>query len=271
MQQPAVYGQPGAPPAVVRQQIVTLRFNGAAPPPHPACLEPTPVEEYQMAEQQRMLQQQQKDLARQQEADAAPPAQKASAFFKVVQLASSVATAVEKVAVDAHSKGEKAVRDLVAGKNQERFAINFPELVAAGEQLICDYSCRVMSQGQAFSGNLQVTTRHLCFTGDVLREIIPFAEIASIQKSISLPTIDNGPPFIMPIPAPHVLFDTLQVFTVRQQLFQFLSFESHVAKAGAVLTTTLKGRPIDRAYNFVDHAWRAATPVPLQGVQYAQY
>ena len=141
----------------------------------------------------------------------------------------------------------------------------------AGDHLITDYACKVMHQGMQVSGNLQITNRNVCFVSDGLKDIIPFTEIASIQRSLALETVDNGPPFIMAIPAPHVLPDTLQLYTVRQALFQFLGFQSVVGSAGSVVSSSIKGRTIDRAYNFMDHAWRAATPVPLPGIQYSQY
>lgn len=258
-------------PVVQRGPIITLRFAGPPPPPHPPCLDPTPEEEYARSEAIRQQQLQQKELERQQQVQQTEKSGGGGAFFKVAKLAGAVAHVVEKAAGDVHAKGEASVRELAHSKNQQRFVENFPELAQSGDQLITDYTCRVMSQGQQFSGHLQVTTRNLCFCSESLREIIPLQEIASIQKSIALETLDNGPPFIMPIPAPNVLPDTLQVFTVRQQIFQFMHFESTIAKVGQVMTSTIKGRPVDRAYNFLDHAWRASVQVPLPGLQYAAY
>lgn len=190
---------------------------------------------------------------------------------KLGKFAGAVATSVEKASIDLTSKGEATVRNMERQKNLERFTTGFPELVVAGDTLITDYACKVMHQGMQISGNLQVTNRHLLFISTGLREIIPLNEIASVQLSVALETVDNGPPFIMTIPAPHVLADTIQIFTVRQQLFQFLSFQSVMGGAGSVVTTSIKGRVIDRAYNYLDHAWRAAVQVPLPGLQYASY
>jgi hypothetical protein len=255
------------PQPIVRVPIVTLRYAGAPPYPHPQVLDPTPDEEYQRVEQARQASIAQKDQEAR-ERDAKP----ASGGFmgKLGKIAGSVATAVEKTSIEAHSKGEAQLRQMEHQRNLERFAINFPELVNAGDSLITDYSCKVMHQGMQISGNLQITTRHVLFISTGLKEIIPLNEVASVQLSVALETLDNGPPFIMTIPAPNVLADCIQLFTVRQQLFQFLSFQSTAGGAGSLITTSIKGRTIDRAYNFLDHAWRGAVQVPLPGVQYAQ-
>lgn len=259
------------PQPVPKTPAITLRYQGGPPPPHPPVTEPTPTEEYQMAEAQRQAALAQREQAN----DAAQPAPSPSggggAFFKAVKLATAAANKVTAVASNVHAAGEEKVRALIHQQNQERFERNFPELVQAGEQLITDYTCRIMSQGVKVTGNMQITTRHVVFVGETIKDVIPFAEIASIQRSVALDTIDNGPPYIMPIPAPHVIPDCLQIFTTTQKVYQFLAFESTAGRAGQVLTSTIKGKPIDRCYNFMDHAWRAAVPVPLPGVQYAQY
>jgi hypothetical protein len=256
---------------VERTPIVTLRYQGGPPPPHPPVTEPTPEEEYQMHEAQRTQALQQKESAQAVAETAPAPAGGGGAFWQIAKMASKVANTVEKVGSDVHSAGEAKVRALVQQQNQDRYARSFPEIVAMGDTLICDFTCRVMSQGVKVTGSLQLTNRHLLFVSDTLKEIIPLQEIASIQRSIALETVDNGPPFIMPVPAPHVMPDTLQVFTSKMQVFQFLTFESAAGKAGQIMTSTIKGRPIDRCYNFVDHIWRAAVPVPVPGIQYAQY
>ena len=264
---------PAPPPPVPKTPIVTLRYQGGPPPPHPPVTEPTPAEEYQMATAARAAALQQKEMALEAEKAAPPPESSGGgkALFGLAKLAKNVAHAVEKTATQVHQAGEEKVRALVHQQNEERFQLNFAEIAAAGDTLITDYSCKVMSQGARVSGHLQITNRHLLFVSDTLKDVIPLTQIASVQRSISLDTVDNGPPFIMPIPAPHVVCDTLQIFTTKQQVFQFLSFESHVGRAGQALTSTVKGKPIDRCYNFLDHAWRAATPVPLPGVSYATY
>jgi hypothetical protein len=254
------------PQSIVRVPIVTLRYAGAPPHPHPSVLEPTPDEEYHRVEQARQASIAQKEQEARQN-DAKPSC--GGLMGKLGKIAGSVANTVEKASIEVHSKGEAQLRQMEFQRNLDRFTTNFPELVTGGDSLITDYACKVMHQGMQISGNLQITARHVLFISTGLKEIIPLNEIASIQLSIALETIDNGPPFIMGIPAPNVIPDCIQLFTVRQQLFQFLSFQSAVGGAGSLVTTSIKGRTIDRAYNFLDHAWRAAVQVPLAGVSYA--
>ena len=254
-----------------RGPVMTLRYNGGPPPPHPPCMDPTPDEEYQQHVAYKAEAQQQRELARQQNLETEEKSGKGGGFFKIAKLASGVASAVGQTASNLHAGAEDKVRAKNAHGNADRFAHNFPELVSAGETLVCDFKCRVLSQGQSVYGHFQVSNHYLCFTGDTIRDIIPLNEIVSVQRSVALDTLDNGPPFILPIPAPHVQPDTLQVFTAKQQVFQFLSFESTIAKVGASMTSSIKGKPVDRAYNFLDHTWRRTAQVPSPNVQYAQY
>lgn len=260
---------PQAPPPQ-KGPILTLRFQGGAPQPQPPVTDPTPDEEYMQHEQNRSQEHQQREVAREQEFKQQEEQGKKGAFFKVAKLASTVASVTTKVVSDVHSAGEAKVRELHHQRCQERFTRNFPEL-AATEQPMCDYDCKVMHQGLQVAGHFIVTAKNLCFTSDQLREIIPLHEIASAQRSIALSTQDRGPPFIMPIPAPHVIPDTVQIFTVKQQVFQFLQFSSALSTVGQNMTATLKGTPVERAFNFFDHAWRRAVQVPLPNVQYAPY
>ena len=239
--------------------------------PHPACTEPTPDEEYQRSEHLRQQHHQDKEQQAKDKHVAQQQQGGGGAMFKVGKIFSTVSLAVEKTASDVHATAEAKARQIHVQHNQDRFNYNFPELVAAGDLLIADYTCKVMHQGQQINGNLQITSRNLCFVSDTLKEAIPYSDLCSVIRSISLETVDNGPPYIMPIPAGNVLPNTLQCFTLKQQLFQFFVFESTVIKVGSVLTSSIRGRPVDRAYNFLDHAWRAAVQVPMPNVQYSQH
>lgn len=245
---------------VPRNPIITLRFSGGPPPPEAPVTEPTPDQQYDLAEQKR-----QNEIKAREEAEAA---NKSKGFGKFL---GSVATTVTAAASNVAASGEGAIRSQHIQKNKERFQKNFPELSAAGEQVITDYDCKVLHQGQRVDGHAIITNNYLCFTSTNLIEAIPLREIASIRRSVALETIGQGPPFIMLTPAPNVISDTLQVFTTKQQLFQFIDFSSILVKAGSVAGSSgINGNCFERFFNFLDHAWRAATPVPLPNVQYAQ-
>jgi hypothetical protein len=253
---------------VVKQPIITLRYTGGPPPPHPACTDPRPDVEFEMHVQQKAAQLQQREAAA---ATASETGSAGGALGKLSMFASSVATKMDKAASELHASGEAKLRVLEHKQAEDRWTIAFPELVASGDVFIVSYQCRVMHQGLALQGELYLSKKHACFLNDTLREAIPLATVASVQRSVALKTIDHGPPFIMPVPAPHVLPECLQLFLTNQQVFQFLDFDSVTAKVGSVVTSSLKGRPIDRAYNYLDHAWRDAVQVPLPDVQYAAY
>ncbi|ESL09865.1 hypothetical protein TRSC58_02410 [Trypanosoma rangeli SC58] len=281
-------------------ELTTLNYSGPVPRPHPPCMEPTPDEQYrQFIEQKKM------ELGERQHVSSgttpgapADPSNAAglfsSATTSLLSMAHKVARKVERAGTEVTSATESAVRQMERQLNVERFKSNFPELSAMGEILLADYDCSAMHAGLRVKGHMQITKNYLCFSaqtssmlvqatnavlkesglwskGDPLegiRQVIPLTEIACISLSVVLETVNQQTPFFMPIPAPNVLPSCLQIYTTKQQLFQFLAFESIAATAGAVLSEAVKGRAIDRVYNYLDHAWRAATAVPLPGVNY---
>lgn len=252
--------------APVKSPVITLRYGGNPPKPHPPVTAPTPLEEEQRSEKLR-----EETLAlKEQERLAAAQQEGGGTRSKLAKFAGGVASALEKTTSNTQAAAVQKVRTLHREKNLERFTLNFPELAAAGDQLMTDYNCKVMHQGVQVSGHIQVTTGHLCFVADALREIIPWTDVLSIQRSIALETIENGPPFIMTIPHENVVPNTLQIFTAKMQLFQFLSIESTLEQIGGVLAAVQGGSPIERLYNFIDHAWRAAVSVPVRGQAYAE-
>lgn len=250
---------------IQRGPILTLRYNGAAPPPHAACTEPTPDEQFEMALAERARQQAEKDA---QLASAPPPQDtlgKLGGFFgKAVQ-------AVEKAADGARDSSERKVRDWEHEQGEKQFTVNFPELVAAGAKFITHYSAAVMHKGQKISGSIFISSSHIAFVSDELKDSFSLGQIASIQRSCALKTIENGPPFIMPIPAPQVLPNCIQFFMTDFRVIQFLEFDNISAKTAQALSSYVRGRPVDRFYNWVDHTWRKNTQVPVPGVQYASY
>ncbi|ORC85460.1 uncharacterized protein TM35_000352040 [Trypanosoma theileri] len=285
--------------------LKTLTYNGPVPRPHPPCTDPTPDEQYRQYTEQKMQELEQRQ-EQQRQMEGAPASNNdnnnnnnigamfSNAAVNFRNMAQQMAFKVERASTEVTNVTASRVRQLDRQLSLDRFKNNFPELTAMGEVLLADYSCAAMHAGVRVNGHLHITKNYVCFSAQTtstlaqatntvlkeaglsagdgsptgIRQVIPLTEIASIQLSVALETIDQGPPFFLPIPAPNVLPTSLQLYTTRQQLFQFLDFESVVAKAGAVLSDAVKGRPIDRAYNYLDHAWRDATSVPLPGVTY---
>lgn len=233
----------------------------------------------------------------------------ASEMFASLKTAvSQAAMSIEKGATDVSARTEAQVRQLEYQHNCDRFRLRFPELAEQGEVLLADYGCAAMHGGLQVSGHLQITRHHLCFFAETsssiakateavmgvfaaarqaasanatsgaepqphlvgIKQVIPLTSIASIQPSVALETVGGQAPFFLPLPAPTVRATALQVYaTSGNKLFQFLNFESLLARASGALTDTVKGTSLDRAYNYLDHAWRDAATVPLNGVEYA--
>lgn len=140
----------------------------------------------------------------------------------------------------------------------------------------------VSSASAGASGNTHPQQQQPRVVG--IRQIIPLASIASIVPSVALPTRGGGSsnstdcngngngaaPYFLPCPADYVVPTALQIFDKdSQKLYQFLQFGSMIDKAGAAVSSLVRGTPLDRALNYLDHAWREAVTVPLQGVDYA--
>lgn len=103
-----------------------------------------------------------------------------------------------------------------------------------------------------------------------IKQVIPLAEVACVLPSVDLNTVGNLPPFFLPLPAESVQATALQVYTTNgNKLFQFLCFDSLISRASGKLSDAVKGTALDRAYNYLDHAWRESVQVPLKGVEYA--
>jgi hypothetical protein len=244
-----------------------LRFNSAAPAPQAPITDPTPDEQWQAALAEQAAKDQQKALA-----EASKPEEK-SAFGKLSAFASKAVTAVDSAYNSAHASAETKAREYEHKTGSDKFTINFPELIAAGDKFIVAYDCGVMSAGKLVQGTMYLSERYLCFASDTLKDAVPWPQVASLQKSLALKTENSAPDFFMIIPAPNVLPTAIQVFTSPDggsKLLQFSDFETLTAKATTILGTGVKGRAIDRAINWIDHCWRKMTPVPVPGVTYAR-
>ncbi|RHW70542.1 GRAM domain containing protein [Trypanosoma brucei equiperdum] len=283
-------------------ELQPLIFNGPVPKPHPPCTDPTPDEQYRMASEEQLKKMEKKDQK-------APPSEeqpapeggtkgsKMSSLFSgatrnICSIAHQVSSTVERAAVKASNATGNKMREINERMNHSWFKENFPHLRAQGETLVADYPCSAIHGPGYVHGRVYITANNLCFStgtsstfqrtkdvlkaaafsGDgnepIIRQIIPLADIASIQLSVHLETVNKGPPYFMLLPAEVVIPTCLQVFTRRQQVFQFFSFGNRDKTDS--LSDTLKGKPVEQAYNYIDHVWRAATTVPLPGVQYTQ-
>eukprot|EP00759_Apiculatamorpha_spiralis_P015673 PhF_6_TR22287/c0_g1_i1/m.31530 len=255
---------------IVKQPLVTLVYTGTPPHPFPPVTDPTPEEAYLQAESEKQIQRAEKDVRHAQQQQ-----QPAKGFLaSATKLVSQVSHVVEQKADELSSVAEKKIRDHMDSKDQQTFLLEFPQLASAGEKLVCAYQCKVMHQGLKVPGTVLVTNQSLLFTSELFKDIVLLNDIVSLQPSFAMKTFHDGPPYILSIPIPSVIPNCLQVFTnSRKQIFQFLDVTGAVPQPAVKVWSgpdSLKGTPVERLYNFVDHVWRAAVgTVPVPKVQYA--
>ncbi|EPY36592.1 hypothetical protein STCU_00504 [Strigomonas culicis] len=230
-------------------------------------------------------------------------AHKASGWFASIKSAATlIAVNVEKTTHDMSIVTEDKVRQLDNQRNFDRFRTHFRSLVRQGEVLLADYGCSTIHGGRIVDGHLQITRHYVCFSAQTsnvveqaadrlrmavnentggkisappakvegIRDAIPLASVACVQRCVSLPKVDHPLPYFLPLPDPSVAATALQIYVPEgNRVFQFFNFESITSKAGGILSENLKGTALDRAYCYLDHAWRDCVAVPLEGVEYA--
>ncbi|CAG9567682.1 GRAM_domain_containing_protein_-_putative [Leishmania major strain Friedlin] len=265
-------------------ELLPLRYTGPAPPPAPACMDPTPDEQYRRGVAEKRAALKQKEARRQ---------MSSSGSGMLASLKSAVSQAVmtmEKGAADVSTRTESQVRQLEYQYDCDRFNLHFHELAENGEVLLADYRCSAMHSGLRVNGHVQITPHYLCFLAETtssiakttdavmgvfaaarhptsandeprnrpvgIKQVIALADIVSIQPSVVLESIGGQAPFFMLLPAPTVRPTALQLYTQDSKLYQFMNFESLVSRATVALNDVVKGTALDQAYNYLDHAWR---------------
>jgi hypothetical protein len=264
---------PSAAP-VQSSPILCLRYNGAAPPPQAADTNPSPADQWNIALQQ----QEQRDIAKKQQADAEAAKAKGGGFMASAgALLSKAAASVDHAYHQGTAAAERKIYDLEQENGMKEWTVYWPELAAAGDKFVVRYSCAVLSKGLLAQGTVYLSERHVSFIsadGGLIKDSVGLAQVASMQRSVSLPTVQSGPPFIMVVPAPQVIPTCIQFFltpAAGNKLWQFVDFDSVGTKASQMMGSGVCGTACERFANWADKKWRAATPVPVPGVQYATY
>eukprot|EP01059_Diplonema_ambulator_P015805 TRINITY_DN27009_c0_g1_i1.p1 TRINITY_DN27009_c0_g1~~TRINITY_DN27009_c0_g1_i1.p1 ORF type:complete len:280 (+),score=65.37 TRINITY_DN27009_c0_g1_i1:58-840(+) len=252
-------------PEPIPTTLLTLTYNGPVPYPHRAVTEPTPDDQYAEHVSKAEEEAKARDAAFAAEQEKAKSSS-GGAMGKFSMFAKGVAHNMSKGATQLHDAVEAKVRQETKERDMNKFKTQFPD--QAGSKYFCVYACKVMNNGQLLAGELFVSSTHLCFSSGPLRVVMPWSSILTIQRSVVLPTVSKGPPYILPIPAEHVIPQCLQLYTSDMKIYQFLDFSNATTTASAHLTSTVTGTSLERCYNFMDHAWRAACTVPQPGANY---
>lgn len=262
--------------------LLTLSMAGQPlPPPAQPVTDPTPQEQYE----QEMQNKQAKAQAHEAEAVRSrgeATKQETGFFGKVGAFAKAAGESAQKAATEAHASGEAALRKQMDERDHARFVEKFVDICSATtppQQLISCNGCKAMHQGKSVPGEAFLCSTHLCFSGEMkteagvqpIKDAIPIQSIASLQPSVVLPTsasgrgdqsgcLEDGPPFIIPVPAASVVPTCIQVFTVDGRIIQLYEFDNKAVKAGALVTSSISGNAWGRFYNWLDHTWRTAVP-----------
>eukprot|EP01012_Entosiphon_sulcatum_P003478 TRINITY_DN11115_c0_g1_i1.p1 TRINITY_DN11115_c0_g1~~TRINITY_DN11115_c0_g1_i1.p1 ORF type:complete len:259 (-),score=48.00 TRINITY_DN11115_c0_g1_i1:69-815(-) len=227
---------------------------GQCPFPIEAILDPTPAERREAEERDRLAKQQQKEATLAREAE---EKKKAGIMGKLTTVTANVANTVQKGVLTGVATAQKTALHIADEHAVKRYQTAFPTLSAA-ETLLGDFSCKVLNTGAGavqYAGYLQITNGHVCFVGDnKLSFSFPLADVVSVQRAVTLPTENNGLPYVMQIPAPNVVATAILVYTAQNQMHVFAYFPN-----------------MRDALNVLDHAWRALVAAPVMGYPYKHH
>lgn len=232
----------GLGPLMASHVNLPMTLQGAAPFPLPPVLTPTPDEQYRQAV-----------LQAEKERHGQPNQGGLGGLFN----------SVKGAATSAKNAVEDKVRDSIKNNDIERFNKLLPNM--RHEHLMTTYACSTLvGNGTIRAGHVFVTNIGVHFTtkptdpkpNDPPRPpeytcSLPLRGIVSIvlgnehgRKWIHLVCVDG---------------------TVRSLVDVKPGWTAYMSAASAALNDT----PYDRLYNWLDHAWRAATPVPHPSYPYA--
>jgi hypothetical protein len=207
------------------------------PPPLPPVSEPTPQQQFEVYlshKEEERKQTRAKDLSA-----------KTGASYAKGLLAKGASFAGQ-----AYAGLEQKVWDEHKAKGAALFRSKFP---AVTETFVEGYGCCTMNgEGRLVEGTMHITQKSVCFSateGDYAF-IAPLPTVVSIVRGACMET------------------SWLLLIMNTGHVAVFGNFTSYLGSIGTILSG-LTGTSTDRAYNWIDHMWRACTTVPCPGFQYA--
>jgi len=222
--------------ATVPGQRGFLMLVEGCPYPLQACVEPTPKEQFEVYLQQ-------KEDSRQKTRD--KDISEKSGFGKAMGMLSKGATYVTA----GYSAVERKVWDDHTDKGAAYFKKKFPTLQ---DQFVEAYGCSTTTgEGRLVKGTLHIARRNICFTateGDHCF-VVPLGSIVSLVRGQAVDT------------------QWLLAIMGSGHIATFSDFTSYLGSIATIMSG-LTGTSADRAYNWMDHMWRAGTAVPVPGYPY---
>lgn len=285
-----------APATAVYIPLVPEHIDGPIPSPAPPCTDLAFDEQCIKADFEKQLYYSAKESKmRAAEENSASDKKGLLSGFKT--FASHMVLNVEKGASEVAARARDQARNLERQYHTDMFKSLFPAYSERGENLLAAYACAVMHEGSKISGTMYITSHNVFFYASMgsamnemreaiinatssssaasdnrvqgIKEVIPLSEIASIQPGVSLETFDKNAPYFVPLPHPQVRIYAMEMYRPStQSLYKFFSFESARNKAGDIFCGNVKMTCAEKAYSYIDRAWRSTVEVPLPGVKY---
>lgn len=271
------------------EKLIPLTYSAPAPPTGEKCTDPTPDEQYALlrAELHAVTNPGEVPTGTV-EAEAPPAGSQGSAGIvqtlsqqmgQMKEMANKVIRNAQKNLSAISTEAEAQLRDLQIKMSAKVFKMAFQELADSGEVFIASFPCSAIHSQRVVDGTVIITRNYICFSSSsanvfnsakdavvtridvgvppstVIAAVIPLNKVVSIVPSLALDT-KEGPPFFMDIPSPHVLSSAIEVYDSDNNRFQFFNFNGIGPKMESILYQHIKGRPVEFAYNYMDHAWR---------------
>eukprot|EP00996_Jenningsia_fusiforme_P006690 NODE_82_length_3428_cov_22.762652_g73_i0.p1 GENE.NODE_82_length_3428_cov_22.762652_g73_i0~~NODE_82_length_3428_cov_22.762652_g73_i0.p1 ORF type:complete len:1018 (+),score=158.70 NODE_82_length_3428_cov_22.762652_g73_i0:176-3229(+) len=148
------------------------------------------------------------------------------------------------------SRSERRAREVLLSKDEEGVRREFAGLP---DTLVGAFESTYCLAKQQKPGKLYLTDRHILWSGEGVKFGVPLADVLSIQKAV----ICRSP--------------ALQIYTRSSGFYQFSEFADGFSSLFIAAGRSACATAFDRAYNYLDHLWRACTTVPHPDVAFHPY
>eukprot|EP00996_Jenningsia_fusiforme_P001314 NODE_2202_length_1263_cov_52.169687_g2003_i0.p1 GENE.NODE_2202_length_1263_cov_52.169687_g2003_i0~~NODE_2202_length_1263_cov_52.169687_g2003_i0.p1 ORF type:complete len:286 (-),score=68.43 NODE_2202_length_1263_cov_52.169687_g2003_i0:333-1190(-) len=242
-----------------QEHVTYTPFSYGDHPPLPIdpVQHPTPAQRREMEARAQRQQQLEKDAMV--EREVAERSMDGGFLSKAASLSVDLSNRAQKGIMAAVTNVQTQASRLVDDYSHKRFLAAFPNF--AQQPLLGDFKCKVLSSDlsvprHTLSGFLDITDQRVCFVGDAnLNFSFLLSDVVSIACAIGLQTeVDGrmGQVHVIPLPHPSVVPNIIEVYTAEKMLHRFMVVNDGYKDALSVL----------------DHAWRNAVSVPVDGITY---
>eukprot|EP01059_Diplonema_ambulator_P019567 TRINITY_DN3301_c0_g3_i2.p1 TRINITY_DN3301_c0_g3~~TRINITY_DN3301_c0_g3_i2.p1 ORF type:complete len:438 (+),score=105.75 TRINITY_DN3301_c0_g3_i2:38-1351(+) len=232
-----------------------LRYTGLPPMPPPAITSPTPTEVWRDHVMKTNADKERKEAEYKAKATTQPqPKGLMSKLGAGLQAAAHHTSFVK----EATHSAEVALRQHDDTAMMQQWRKVFAAL-ADTDVVECGYRCMfVNGTEQLVEGTVFVSRKHLSF-------------IPTVQNSPQPPFYEDLRNIVTHYTQVYTGQPSVQVYTRAGFMFQFCRFIDDIKRQVGTMWGTVHGSSFDCFMIYLDRHWRAATPVPVPGILYAQY